>query len=192
VGSSEEAWVAEGAFESTAGAGEAPGAEQWVVTPHAVVRFASAKVRLGVRPTGTTVTMVAGVAFVWPPAGRGSDAGALEEGWQRLAAGSTLLGPAGGTGDAVARCADLARRTHDLTAALFFPDGGAPTGATVTDQVTTRRLARAACAIGHLRVETDAPLPGGDGGPLGTGAQDDRRKLLETADVAWRSLPTAQ
>lgn len=191
VGSAEEAWVAEGAFESSAGAGEAPGAEQWVVTPHAVVRYASAKVRLRVRPTGTTVTMVAGVAFAWPPAAHPSDAGALEEGWQRLGAGSTQVGPTGGTGDAVARCADLARRTQDLTAALFFGDGGAPTGTTVTDQVTTRRLARAACAIAHLRVETEAPSAAAHGGPLGAGAPNDKLgAALEQADVAWRSLPT--
>jgi hypothetical protein len=127
--------------------------------------------------------MVAGVAFAWPPAAHGTDAGAPEEGWQRLGAGSTVLGPTGGTGDAVARCTDLARRTHDLTAALFDVgqvgrEGGAPTGTTVTDQVTTRRLARAACAIGHLRVETE---PGAPSDKLGT--------ELGTADQAWRTLP---
>lgn len=34
----EEAWVASGRFESAVGAGETPGAEEWLVTPLAVAR----------------------------------------------------------------------------------------------------------------------------------------------------------
>ncbi|MGH7435888.1 MAG: hypothetical protein ACRENE_09460 [Polyangiaceae bacterium] len=178
VGSAEEAWVGDGSFESTAGAGEAPGAEQWIVTPHAAVRYASAKVRLRVRATGTTVTMVAGVAFVWPPAAGATDAGPLplEEGWQRLPTGTTTLAAGGGAGEAVARCTQLAGRSHDLTAALFWRDGGPLAGTVVTDQVTTRRLARAACALAHVRVE-------------GAGGSAADASAIQTADEAWRSLP---
>lgn len=47
VDAREESWVAGGVFESNVGAGESPGAEEWVVTPLGVVRFAAAK--LGVQ-----------------------------------------------------------------------------------------------------------------------------------------------
>ena len=47
VDSIEESWVDSGSFESSVGAGESPGAEEWVVTPLGVVRFAAAK--LGVQ-----------------------------------------------------------------------------------------------------------------------------------------------
>jgi hypothetical protein len=181
VGGAEEAWVAQGSFESTGGAGEAPGAEEWVVTPNAVLRYASAKLRVGVRAASTTVTMVAGVAFIWPPAR--ADAGSLDEGWQRLGAGETTAAPREGLGQAVDHCVDLAGRARNLTAALFSTGGGAPSGATVTDQVTTRRLARAACALAELRAEsfTPAGTPSADGGGWAS--------RLAAADAAWRSLP---
>ncbi len=183
VGGAEEAWVGQGSFESTAGAGEAPGAEEWVVTPNAVVRYASAKLRVGVRAASTTVTMVAGVAFIWPVAPARGDAGLLDEGWQRLGAGETTAAPREGLGQAVDRCVDLAGRARNLTAALFSTGDGAPSGATVTDQVTTRRLARAACALAELRAESFKPAgtPPGDGGGWAS--------RLAAADAAWRSLP---
>jgi hypothetical protein len=191
VGAVEESWVALGAFESTAGAGEAPGAEEWVVTPHAVVRYASAKLRADVRPTGTTVTMVAGVAFLWPPApaartpGAHHDEVALDEGWQRLPMGDGTAARGGAPGEAVDRCAALAERSRALTVSLFSAEGGTPSGATVTEQVTTRRLARAACALAELRVQTAAP---GDRADAATAAWAAR---LAEADAAWRSLPVA-
>jgi hypothetical protein len=186
VGGTEEAWVDQGAFESTAGAGEAPGAEEWVATPYAVVRYSAAKLRVGVRPKGTTVTMVAGVAFMWPPAPDARrDAGTADEGWYRLPTGDTTARPSGGVSEAVARCSTLAAQSRELTAALFSADGGAPTGSSVTDQVTTRRLARAACALAAVRVQSVA-----SGANLDA-ASASWAPTLAAADAAWRSLPVA-
>jgi hypothetical protein len=154
VDGAEESWVAEGAFESSTGAGELPGAEEWVVTPHGVVRYAAARVRVDVRPSGTTATIGTGVAFVWPP--QRADAGADAEGWQRVEGGGAVQIPRGGDADAssaLARCTALARRTQSLTEALL--SGGADAGV-VREQVTSRRVARAACVLAHLRLTESA------------------------------------
>lgn len=184
VGATEEAWLARGAFESTAGAGEAPGAEEWVVTPQAVVRYGAAKLRVGVHPTGTTVTLVAGAAFLWPPQ-PGVDAGTGDEGWERLPAGDTTVPSPGRTpaiGRAVERCTALASRARELTAGLFSRDSGAAGPAAVAEQVTTRRLARAACAVASLEVQS-APAGHDDARP------GDWTARLAEADAAWRALP---
>ncbi|HEY4013403.1 MAG TPA: hypothetical protein VGM06_08700 [Polyangiaceae bacterium] len=89
IDSMEESWLDTGLFESSVGAGESPGAEEWVVTPLGVVRFAAAKLGVQVSPhrgtrapaqakAGATagklpplahetvrVTVTEGVAFVW-------------------------------------------------------------------------------------------------------------------------------
>src|SRR5579872_5131856 len=56
----EEAWIGDGTFESATGSGETPGAEQWVVTPDAVVRYAAARLRVEVGPKGSTATLLSG------------------------------------------------------------------------------------------------------------------------------------
>lgn len=183
VGGVEEAWLARGSFESTPGAGEAPGSEEWVVTPHAVVRYAAAKVRVDVRPTGTTATIGAGVAFVWPPQGPQGKR-ALAEGWQRLNGGEQArvaapLPESARAGQAVERCAALAARSKELAAGLFAAVAGASDAGAVAEQVTTRRLARAACSVARVDLEDYV----GGGGVL-------TAKLAE-AEAAWRALPLA-
>lgn len=182
VGGSEEVWVTQGAFESAPGAGEVPGAEEWVVTPQAIVRYAAAKVRVDVRPASTTATMVAGVAFLWPP-----QRGPMSEGWQRLGSGEARVGPAvgpsGGASAPLQRCVSLARRAQELAAGLLAAVGGAPDAGTVAEQVTTRRLARAACAVAKLRFEDTR-------GSAGGGSADWAAPLAE-AEAAWRTLPIA-
>ncbi len=185
VGGSEEVWLAQGSFESAPGAGEVPGAEEWVVTPQATVRYAAAKVRVDVRPAGTTATMVAGVAFLWPP-----QKGPISEGWQRLGSGEARVaagaGPSGGGRASLERCVSLARRAQELAAGLLSAVGGSPDAGAVAEQVTTRRLARAACAVAKLRLE-DAH--GGAGGA----SADWAAPLAEVAEAeaAWRTLPIA-
>jgi hypothetical protein len=89
VDSIEESWLDTGTFESNVGAGESPGAEEWVITPLGVVRFAAAKLGVQVSPhrrsrapaavkasagpgkapffarESVRVTVTEGVAFVW-------------------------------------------------------------------------------------------------------------------------------
>lgn len=177
----EESWLAAGTFESSPGAGEGPGQEEWVVTPFGVVRYAAAKLAVDVKPAQADVAMESGVAFAWKP-GVTADAGALEEGWARLAAGrSALPGARGedgvaGARMALGRCTTLATSAHALAAQVMAPDGGAGAG-TITSQVTTRRLARAACAVASLRVRA---LPPADAAPL--------VRPLADANAAWSGV----
>jgi hypothetical protein len=184
---SEESWVASGSFESSVGSGEAPGNEEWVVTPQGIVRYTAAQVAVEVKPHEADVTLTSGVAFAWQPSAAGDagsppgDAGkTLEEGWSRVPTGKSKLGaahdePASATLD---RCVALSATARDL-ASQVMAKGGA-TGSTITQQVTARRLARAACAVATLRVNA---LPPADAAPL--------LRPLSDANNAWSGLPAA-
>jgi hypothetical protein len=186
VGYTEESWLASGVFESSVGAGESPGAEEWVVTPFGVVRYGAAKIGVDVKPRQADVALETGTAFAWAPlaaVATAGDAGATEEGWTRLNAGRSTLTAARGEGTtdgaklAVDRCTTLATSAHGLAEQVLSPNGGADAG-TIAAQVATRRLARAACAVASLRVWT---LPEADAAPL--------RRPLADAVAAWSNLP---
>jgi hypothetical protein len=188
VAYAEESWVASGAFESSVGAGEAPGAEEWVITPFAVVRYAAAKLSIDVKARETDLRVESGLAFSWSP-GTEVDAGPLEDGWTRRNPGTAVLsGGARGTVDrgtpvdaarlAVDRCTTLAATSRELAKVVLSPEGSAD-AATIATQVTTRRLARAACAIASLRVFA---LPRADAAPL--------VHPLAEANATWNALPT--
>jgi hypothetical protein len=199
VDRTEESWLSSGTFESVVGAGESPGAEEWVITPYAVVRYAAARVHVEVHATETRLTVASGVALLWP-----THAKELSEGWQRLSEGQTATARTTGsaldaTRSAVEQCAALARTSRDLayvilngTSDAALPDGAAAADE-VKDQVRTRRLARAACGIAALRLDlSQASQDGGatvrvDGGPWGELAAK-----WADADAAWRTLPLAQ
>jgi hypothetical protein len=176
AGHREDSWVASGVFESTPGAGETPGAEEWVVTPFAVVRFAAAKLRVTVRSEGATILLAGGAAFVRAEGDArtqvvpGPDGGACcggakgQEPWLRMSEGGTVeirpvrrLAPLQAARSAVDECSALSDRAHAL-AQMILPheigDGGPSSlGNAIVEQVTTRRLARAACAVAKLRVQ---------------------------------------
>jgi len=180
----EESWISAGSFESVVGAGESPGAEQWVVTPQAVLRYGAARLRVDVDARGTRVRLANGVAFLWPPQG---EAGG--EGWQRVTAAETAIAePPGARSDAAAaavdRCSSLAARSRELAGALLSPpDGGLDGGNVAAEQVTTRRLARAACAIAALRVD---PVAVGE-----SGRKEGLSAKVRAAEADWRALPLA-
>jgi hypothetical protein len=195
VGYAEESWIAAGGFDSTIGSGESPGQEEWVVTPLAVVRYAAAKLSVDVHASparGATadegVAVTEGVAFLW--AGddvrfRGLEGGATakgDDGWIRVENASLSLSPTAGPPDtldaahsAIDKCGSLAKIAHGLTSTLM---AGSADAAVITQQVTTRRLARAACDVAGLRI---AALPPSDA-TLGLG-----RSLAE-ANVAWTTI----
>jgi hypothetical protein len=210
VEAQEEAWLPAGDFESSPGAGEAPGAEQWVVTSYGVIRYAAAKLRIEARPTTVSLAVSDGTAFVWPapdakttgPQARAPEGARVRtdtttgpstaeaEGWQRVAGGRVSLVPSAGSerpqpataaaATATTRCSQLAKEAHDLAAALFAPvPDGAPSRA--ADQVRVRRLARAACAVAHLRAGTLDEADADAHGLL---------PILRQADSDWRALPT--
>jgi hypothetical protein len=165
----EESWIAAGGFESEIGAGETPGAEEWVVTPQTVVRYLAAKLRVDVLAADTTVSVGSGDAFVWQPDDvhdrtpvRGRDAGAPstqvdDEGWYRVTAGAVKRASSGPQPAAVAaraaveRCGAMTKRSQDLAAQLLSGSVNADGGA-AKEQLTERRLARAACAVAAMRV----------------------------------------
>jgi hypothetical protein len=184
AGHREDSWIAAGVFESTPGAGETPGAEEWIVTPLAVVRYASAKVRVTVHPDRTTVLLGGGVAFVraesdarvsvtphttTPDAGASGKGLKNQEPWLRVSEGSVEIrsiqrvSASKAAQSAVDECSAISERAQAL-AQLVLPheigDGGNPgLGDAIVEQVTTRRVARAACAVADLRAKALPPSP---------------------------------
>jgi hypothetical protein len=171
----EESWLASGRFESSMGAGETPGAEEWVVTGLGVVRYMAAKASVDVQAADGAVQVANGVAFLWlpddvgivtPAAAKAGDAAAApgldDDGWLRMGEGTAKLtrrAPLDAfvrARRAVEQCVSLTRRAQDLAAALFAGTGSMDAG-TAKDQVRTRRLGRAACDVADLRVDILPP-----------------------------------
>jgi len=197
----EESWLAEGRFESTSGAGETPGAEEWVETPVGIVRYLASTLRVQLRPERATVTVAGGTAFVWAPPDtrmtlhRTVDAGGAgapnDDAWRRVSDGVLelrLRSKGSAVGDAQAavhHCADLARVSAELAVALrelMMGDGGASIVApAIVRQVEARREARAACAVAAVRVGI---LPeSGDAAQLAAQISD--------ADATWTAIPSS-
>jgi hypothetical protein len=191
----EESWLAAGRFESAIGAGETPGAEEWVVMPLGVVRYMAAKIAIEVRAKDTVVAVGSGVGFLWladgvrpaafragagAGAGAGADAGPAvdDDGWLRMGEGEvTLSGPTVAARTTVDRCAALAKRSGELAATLL---AGAD-GSTAKEQMRTRRLARAACAVASLHVDTLPP----------SALRGEMSARLESASAAFAPPPAA-
>ena len=72
----------------------------------------------------------------------------------------------------------LAGSARTLATQVMAPGGAS--GSVITQQVTTRRLARAACAVATLRVNA---LPPADAAPL--------LHPLADANSAWSGIPAA-
>jgi hypothetical protein len=197
----EESWVLAGVFESVVGAGEAPGSEEWLVTPFAVLRYATASLRVAVSPKGASVSSASGVAFAWiaddaqarwiGDAGAGAtgahDGGvANTDGWERVAEGTLTIEPTAplqalpAARAAVDRCTALADRSHELAQLLMAPRAGLPDASAAAEQVLSRRVARAACAVAALRV----------GGLPEAASRDALAAKLEAAVAAWTAVPT--
>jgi hypothetical protein len=100
----EESWLTAGRFESAVGAGETPGAEEWVVTPFGVVRYLAAKIAVDVHAKDAVAAVGSGIAFLWlddgvhatptRPRSTGAEAGADV----RLSSGGPSGGADGGAG----------------------------------------------------------------------------------------------
>lgn len=204
----EESWVEAGAFESVVGAGESPGSEEWVVTPLAVVRYASARLRVAVGPKSTSIAASAGVTFAWladdararwsgdadagGAASRGeADGGSAArptaaDGWERVADATLILEPTAAVPAlqaaraSVDHCAALADRSHELATLLMAPSVGLPDASAAAEQVVARRQARAACAVAALRAGALAEAP----------AKDALAAKLAESVAAWTALPS--
>lgn len=141
IGGEEEMWINGGVFTSVIGAGESPGAEVWVVTPHGVVRYGSgARVTLNVTVPRVDTKVEGGSAWMWP-----IDASA----WTEIPAGkaasmSTRKAPSQIVGD----CEQAAKAAHDLGVAIVTKD--ASLGEAAPQHVGLRQKAHAICAVAEL------------------------------------------
>lgn len=191
-----EAWVGAGRFQGELGGGEAPLAEEWVVTPLGVFRYVSAKVDIDVTPDRTTASVAGGTFFFWPADDakvevrtERQEAGAVDSTdspWQRMSDGiARILPPATSSPQVAARhavdsCSLRATRAEQLARLLLVRDASPPpTGETIAEQVRARRLAHASCGVARLRLEL---LPA-------SVAREPLTKVLGEAEEAWSRLP---
>lgn len=198
----EESWVGAGHFDSAVGAGESPGAEEWLITPFAVIRYSAAKLHVEVAATATHIVVETGPAFVWAAddaralrrdratPGDGGPDDATDLPWRRVGEGTmhviSTASPAARS--AVDACVERARHTEELTRAMRAgapaagPDAGVTPGERIAEQVRARRLARASCALASVRVAL-------------SGDADTRRDLeaaLGDANARWAAVPLEQ
>jgi hypothetical protein len=173
-----ESWMApppkgDEVFTSVIGGGEAPGNEEWIMTPLAAIRYASARMEIRTSADRVQINVGVGSAFVWTEqkerekkdAGafdpRANDAG-VEGGWIRVDRGATVTltsaaaaSPEAAAQAAVDRCAALAADARAI--AREFGAQDADIGPLAVRHVVARRVARAACGIARVRAESLAP-----------------------------------
>jgi hypothetical protein len=161
VGGDPEHWLLTigGGFSATPSAGEKPGAEEWVITPFGIVRFASAMVKIRVEKQRVTVRVSSGSVSIYGPKLATPDAGAPLAAAEWTDATPTtpldLLSP-GGTKKLVDGCATVAKTARELGAQLVTPD--ANIGDLAPKHLEARRKARAACALARAASWGDASL----------------------------------
>jgi hypothetical protein len=183
--------VERGVFESVGGAGERPGGEEWVATPLGLARYGAAKWTLTVTDRAVEVLVASGTGYFWPAEGVTThffaDGGAPpmlnDQGWVRIngAAGATLTVSApvlttAGARAALDRCVEAARDAKSLAASLY--DADAALGEIAPRQIVARRLARAACGVAYLRIESLPASP----------ARDGDLERVRSADADWKSI----
>jgi hypothetical protein len=141
IGGEEEMWVNGGVFASVTGAGESPGAEVWVVTPHGVVRYGSgARVTLNVSVPRVDVKCEGGSAWMWPTEGNA---------WTEVVAGKTAtLSTRKAPSQIVGDCEQASKAAHDLGVAIVTKDASLAEAA--PQHVVLRQKAHAICSIAEL------------------------------------------
>jgi hypothetical protein len=147
----DEAWLVRGRFQGSRGSGEAPGAEQWVVTPFGTVRYGAAILEVVVEETTLTASLKGGTATVLPEGATSWEL--LDPKAPRVVKGA----PAGRAATAASadRCAKAAAASKVLEDALVAPDAAAsPTFGPLAMRANDAHvLARAACAVAKLRAD---------------------------------------
>jgi hypothetical protein len=145
----DEAWLYRGRFDGERGSGEAPGAEQWIVTPFGVVRYGAAILDVAVDDTSLRASLKAGSATILP---EGSTAWqALETEGARVVKGA-VRGKAG-TASADERCTKASAASKALQDELSLPDASASPifGDLAMRANDANVLARALCAVAKVR-----------------------------------------
>lgn len=146
VDNEEKTWLLEGTFESSMGAGEAPGSEEWIFSPLGVLRYGSSNLSMQATRRRLEVHVIAGTASLFTP----------EDAWRRADAGfSVVLAPKDEktddrrAADATAACTTQAALTHKIALSVANPDSGL---AAANSHVLARRDARALCGMAALLV----------------------------------------
>ncbi len=181
VNGEEEMWMPSGVFTSVVGAGETPGSEVWIVTPHAVFRYGSgARLTLTGGEGGVDAKLQSGAAWAWPTERvLMHDAGApkVVEGWTEIPTGANVTfvskkSPSQVLGD----CEQASKAAHDLGASIVSRDASLAEAA--PQHVVARQKAHAICAIAELVAARSLD-------PV------ERQRLLpraRTANAKWREL----
>ena len=183
VGGEEEMWLANGVFTSVVGAGETPGAEVWLVTPHVVVRYGSGA-RLNVVATSAraTVKLTAGTAWAFPLGAMIVEGGTpkQQDGWVEIPGNDTLVFTSRrAPSQVIAECEEAAKSAHALAVAIGTHD--ASLGEAAPEHVVARRRAHAICAAAELMADRSLD-------PI------ERQRLLPRARAAnarWRDSSAA-
>jgi hypothetical protein len=172
VANDPEHWLLKGSILVTPGSGEKPGAEDWIVTPNGIVRYASALAKVRVEKDRTTVRVMNGVASIFAPK-PAADAGVPPNTWTEVTAASPadMLAP-GPAKPLVDACQGVAKEARDLGAQVTAE--GANLAELAPKHVEARRRARAACALARVAAA----------------AQSDRAlwARAEAADAEWRDV----
>jgi hypothetical protein len=179
VNGDEEMWMGGGVFTSVIGAGETPGAEVWVVTPHAVVRYGSgAHITLNVSVPRVDVKLQSGAAWAYAiEAFTAHDAGAAKvvDGWTEIPVNANAsFASRKAPSQVLGECEQAAKAAHDLGVAIVNKD--ASLGEAAPQHVVLRQKAHAVCAIAELLASRSLD-------PL------ERERLLpraRTANMKWR------
>jgi hypothetical protein len=158
------ALVAEGSAMALPGGGNAPGAEQWVAAPCAVVRWSAGITKISVAKDECILQVSTGNAMLWvppsarldePDAGPLLDAG-LVDGWRRVIAKRTFRIRGGPTAEAaIAACESAAEATRKAASAVADAAMSDLGSHTVAD-MRSRENARAACALAEARAAGNA------------------------------------
>jgi len=153
VNGDEEMWMTSGVFTSVIGAGETPGAEVWIVTPHVIVRYGSGThVKVSASTTKADVDLKAGEAWAYPlGAFTVADAGPPKEseGWVDIPGnGVVTFKSSRAPSQVVGDCEQAAKAAHDLAVQIDTHDASLADAA--PKHVVLRRKAHALCAAAEL------------------------------------------
>ncbi len=187
VGGDPEHWLLRGGISAMPGSGEKPGAEEWVVTPFGIIRFASAFVKIRVEKDRATVRIGSGSASLYgPKVVMAPDAGGAVTitlgGWTDATPTAPLdlvsPGPPKGLVDT---CAGLAKQAREVGSQIAQPDANLADLA--PKHVEARRKARAACALARA-----ATWGAGSGPDKTQGGDKALSTRAEAADAEWRII----
>lgn len=189
VDDEEKSWLLDGTFESSMGAGESPGSEEWVFSPFGVVRYGSSNLTMHAVHHRLEVNVINGSASLFVPtfvsesSPPSPDAGSSGDRWRRADSGfSVVLTPKDErtddrrAADVAGACTTQAALTHKIALSLASHDMALATAANA--HVLARREARALCGIAAVWVAT---LPA-------SAKRADLAEKLSKANEEWQKI----